>query len=163
LARYLHPANAEELANIAQETGAEVLRGKLRYPSESSGWQLGDLDLSEHLGKYRDRNLVVIIAFADKANEEQVTCSVCGFALNQAGECPRCELHNEKGAKRLRAKRQRNCSDRCKAMAVPRQTRSELFRRASGRNESASGYHPKRSSRSRLRPLNNTQERTVIL
>ena len=40
------PANAEELANIAQETGAEVLRGDLRYPSRSGGWQLGDLDLS---------------------------------------------------------------------------------------------------------------------
>jgi hypothetical protein len=45
----LHPANAEELANIADETGAEVLRGPLRYPSESGGWQLGDIDFSEHL------------------------------------------------------------------------------------------------------------------
>ena len=26
----VHPANAEELANIAEETGAEALRGKLR-------------------------------------------------------------------------------------------------------------------------------------
>jgi len=26
----LHPANSEELANIAEETGAEVLRGALR-------------------------------------------------------------------------------------------------------------------------------------
>jgi hypothetical protein len=31
-------ANAEELANLAQETGAEVPRGALRYPSESGGW-----------------------------------------------------------------------------------------------------------------------------
>ena len=31
---FLHPANAQELANIAEETGAEVLRGALRYPSE---------------------------------------------------------------------------------------------------------------------------------
>ena len=59
---YLHPANAEELANIAEETGAEVLRGRLRYPSKSGGWQLGDIDLSEHLAKYRDRSLTVIIA-----------------------------------------------------------------------------------------------------
>lgn len=34
---FLHPANAEELANIAQETGAEVLRGALWYPSEGGG------------------------------------------------------------------------------------------------------------------------------
>ncbi len=42
---FLHPANAAELANIAQEVGAEVLRGALRYPSETGGWQLGDVDL----------------------------------------------------------------------------------------------------------------------
>jgi hypothetical protein len=51
---FLHPANVAELAGIAGETGAEVLRGPLRYPSETGGWQLGDLDLSEYLSKYRD-------------------------------------------------------------------------------------------------------------
>jgi hypothetical protein len=51
---FLHPANAEELANIAKETGAEVLRGPLRYSSETGGWQLGDLGLSAHLSQYRD-------------------------------------------------------------------------------------------------------------
>ena len=40
----LHPANAEEPANIAKETGAEVLRGALRYPCATGGWQLGDAD-----------------------------------------------------------------------------------------------------------------------
>jgi hypothetical protein len=45
----LHPANAEAIAEFAEETGAEVLRGALRYPSESGGWQLGDIDLSEHV------------------------------------------------------------------------------------------------------------------
>ena len=39
----LHPANASELANIARETGAEVLRGALRYPGATGGWQLGDV------------------------------------------------------------------------------------------------------------------------
>lgn len=42
---HLHPANAEELANIADETGVEVLRGTLRYPSDGGGWQLGSMDL----------------------------------------------------------------------------------------------------------------------
>ena len=37
-------------------------RGALRYPSYSGGWQLGDLDLSEHLDRYRDHEIVVIIA-----------------------------------------------------------------------------------------------------
>ena len=98
----LYPANAEELGNTAQEAGAEVLRGPLRYPGESGGWQLGDLDLSEHLDKYRDRNLVVIIGSVGKAEEEQVVCGVCGFAQNQVGECPRCKLQNEEAARRQR-------------------------------------------------------------
>ena len=33
------PNNAQELANIARETGADVLQGELRYPSDSGGWQ----------------------------------------------------------------------------------------------------------------------------
>jgi hypothetical protein len=58
----LHPANAESIAEIAEETGAEVLRGALRYPSDSGGWQLGDVDFSEHLGKYRDHEVVIVVA-----------------------------------------------------------------------------------------------------
>ena len=96
----LHPANVEELAIIAEETGAELLRGALRYPSESGGWQLGDLDLSEYLDKYRGQELVVIIASAGKTEAEQVTCGICGFALNEVGECPRCRLAAKEGAKR---------------------------------------------------------------
>ncbi len=42
---FLHPTNVEELANIAEETGAEVLRGPLRYPSDTGGWQLGSQSL----------------------------------------------------------------------------------------------------------------------
>jgi hypothetical protein len=32
---FLHSTNAEEFASIAKETGAEVLCGALRYPSET--------------------------------------------------------------------------------------------------------------------------------
>ena len=39
---FLHPANVEEVTNIAEEIGTEVLRGPLRYPSEAGGWQLDD-------------------------------------------------------------------------------------------------------------------------
>jgi len=101
----LHPANAEELANIAEETGAEVLRGPLRYPRYSGGWQLGDLDLSEYLARYRDHEVVVIIASVGKAGqvETKYVCGVCGFALDEARECPRCKLQNEETAKGLRA------------------------------------------------------------
>ena len=102
---FLHPANAEELANIAQETGAEVLRGPMRYPSRSGGWQLGDLDLSEHLAKYEDHEIVVIVASLGKAGEverEKYVCGICGFAMDHVGECPRCKLQRERTARGLR-------------------------------------------------------------
>jgi len=94
----LHPVNTEELANIAQETGAEVLRGALRCPSETGGWQLGDVDLSEHLDKYRGRDVVMIIAPTGKAGMEQFICGICGFVMDEAGECPRCKLVAEETA-----------------------------------------------------------------
>jgi hypothetical protein len=61
-ATYLHPANAEAIAEFAEETGAEVLRGALRYPCDSGGWQLGDIDFSEHLDRYRDHEVRIIVA-----------------------------------------------------------------------------------------------------
>ena len=101
---FLHPANAQELANIAEETGAEVLRGALRYPSDSGGWQLGDVDLSEHLDTYRDHEVVLIIASVGKAGKKPVTCGICGFVLDKAGECPRCKLMVEETARDIEAK-----------------------------------------------------------
>jgi len=37
------PDHAEELAAIAREVGAEVLRGEKRYSSSTGGWQLGGI------------------------------------------------------------------------------------------------------------------------
>ena len=103
---FLHPANANELANIAQETGAEALRGALRYPSDSGGWQLGDVDLSEHLEKYRDRDVVLIIASVGEAGKEKVTCGVCGFVLDGVGECPRCKMMIEETTRGIEARQE---------------------------------------------------------
>lgn len=53
---FLHPTNVEEVANMAEETGAEVLRGPLCYPSEAGGWQLdsrGDTERRERIGDDR--------------------------------------------------------------------------------------------------------------
>jgi hypothetical protein len=73
------------------ETGAEVLRGPLRYPSESGRWQLGDLDLSEHLARYRDCEVTVIIAATGETEPERVVCGICGFVVDEVGNCPRCK------------------------------------------------------------------------
>ena len=102
----LHPANAEELVTIAQETGAEVLRGALRYPSESGGWQLGDLDLSEHLSKYRDQEITLIIAATGDAQEPPAVCGICGFALGEGGACARCKLFDEMIARGIRRRQE---------------------------------------------------------
>lgn len=107
---FLHPANAEEIAGIAAEAGAEVLRGPLRYPSESGGWQLGEaetaLDLSEYLSRYRDCELVLIIAATGEAQEPPIICGICGFVLDEAGDCPRCKLMDEENAKRWQARKE---------------------------------------------------------
>lgn len=104
---FLHPANVQEIARIAAESGAEVLRGPLRYPSETGGWQLGDEDLSEHLTKYRDCEVTVIIAATGKAEPEKVICGICGFVLDEVGECPRCKLVNKWAARVVEAQQER--------------------------------------------------------
>ena len=100
----LHPANAEELANIAEETGADVLRGPLRYPSYSGGWQLGNIDFSEYMDKHCDHEIVVIIASVGKAGEvekEKYVCGICGFEMTELRECPRCKLQRARTARGL--------------------------------------------------------------
>ena len=87
-----------------------MLRGPLRHPSDSSGWQLGDIDFSEHLAKYRDHEVVIIIASLGEAGEvqkEQYICGICGFALTELRECPRCKMQIEKTARGLRRRQQR--------------------------------------------------------
>lgn len=100
----LHPANAEELARIAEETGADVLRGRLRYPGNSCTWDLGDVALSAHLERYRDQQVTIIIAATGEAEPETFTCGICGFVLNAAGECPRCKQINRLTAAAMTAK-----------------------------------------------------------
>jgi hypothetical protein len=99
---FLHPANAEELANVAKETGAEVLRGPLRYPSETGSWQLGDVDLGKYLWQYRDHEVTLILAVTGKV-EEQIVCGICGFVMDKVGDCPRCKLLNQAIAGAIKA------------------------------------------------------------
>ena len=109
-----------ELANIAKETGAQVIRDPLRYPSETGGWQLGDtvldrpcpvrqgqgtvqcVDLGEHLWQYRDHKVTLILAVTGKV-EEQIVCGICGFVMDELGDCPRCRLLNRAIAGAIKA------------------------------------------------------------
>lgn len=69
-------------AGHTRNISPRVLCGPSCYLGEIGGWQSGNLDLSDHLAKYRDRDLVVVIASVGQAEEEQVVCGICGFALN---------------------------------------------------------------------------------
>jgi len=91
--------NAQELAAIAGEVGAEVLAGHLRYPSATGGWQLDDIDLDEYLARHRDRRLVLIIAPVSGEEPMTFTCAICGFVMERAGECPQCRLQVEEAAR----------------------------------------------------------------
>lgn len=95
------PANAEELVVIAREVGAEVLAGHLRYPSETGGWQFGDLDLDEYLARYRDQTLMLIIAPVSGEEPLMNTCDICGFIHRKYGECPRCRIEIKEAAAEL--------------------------------------------------------------
>ena len=98
--------------------GAIVLKGHLRYPSETGGWTLsvlqrqgaealGDLDLDEYLAQFRDRQLVLIVAPISDVEPATVVCGICGFALNEVGECAspgvtvRCKLEIAERAKEI--------------------------------------------------------------
>lgn len=53
------PSNIHELANVAREIGAEVIGGTVSYPSEITGWQIGDVNFCETLEQYRRRRVQV--------------------------------------------------------------------------------------------------------
>jgi len=90
---YVDSAMASQLANMAREAGAEVLEGSLHFPSSSGGWQLGNVDLNDYLGRHRDQRLMLILVPAGKTETETVTCNVCGYLMAEDDEeCPRCKF-----------------------------------------------------------------------
>lgn len=90
----IDPNQADELASLARQAGAEILEGELHYPSPERGWQLGELDLGAMLESYRDQRLMMLLLPLGKAETELVTCGDCGFSFvpDESGDCPRCKL-----------------------------------------------------------------------
>jgi hypothetical protein len=67
--------------------------------------------LSEHLARYRDHEVVIVVASVGKVGEvdkSKYVCGVCGFALDGLGECPRCKMQIERTARGARARWQRD-------------------------------------------------------
>ena len=67
---------------------------------------MGDADLGEHLDKYRDREVVLIIASVGKAGKKKVTCGICGFVIGEAGACLRCKMMAEETARDTKAEQE---------------------------------------------------------
>jgi hypothetical protein len=65
----------------------------LLYASETGGWQLGELDLSEYLDPYRDQRLVLIIAPMGQSAPQNYTCGICGFVMSEVDESHREAAH----------------------------------------------------------------------
>jgi hypothetical protein len=105
--------NAEELAAMAQEIGAEVIRGQVRYPSRTGDIEVGGVDIGEYLYELKGEEVVVIVAPLGPAEEAPVICGLCGTPYE--GEvCPTCKAEREaaKGAIEERLGHDREEKDR---------------------------------------------------
>ena len=78
--------NASEVAIIVREVGAVVFEGALRYPSDTGGWLVGDLDFCDYLDRYRNQQVMVTIAPLGQA--PALSYSACGRYNHVEKACP---------------------------------------------------------------------------
>jgi hypothetical protein len=98
-----HEQHTQGLSSSAIGSGAELLRGALHYDEESGNWYLGDANMAPYLARYRDREVMIVIAPLGKVGAREVPrleCDICGCALDDMGDCPRCQLHFVQAARR---------------------------------------------------------------
>jgi hypothetical protein len=91
--------NTEELALIAQEVGAEIIRGPVRYPSESGDFAGGGVDIGEYLYELKDQEVMLIVAPLGPVQELPIICGLCGTPYSN-DECATCRTERE-DAKRM--------------------------------------------------------------
>ena len=92
-------SNAEELALTAQEIGAEVIRGPVRYPSETGDIEVGGVDIGEYLYDLKDQEVMLVIAAIGPVEEPLIHCGLCRTPY-EGDECPVCRTEREE-AKRV--------------------------------------------------------------
>ena len=95
----IRKSNAEELALIAQEIGAEVIRGPVRYPSDTGDIEVGGVDIGECLYELKDQEVMLVIAPVGPVEELPVICGLCRTPYD-GDECPTCRQERE-DAKRV--------------------------------------------------------------
>lgn len=91
--------NAEELAVIAEEIGAQVIRGGVRYPGRQGGFEVGKVDIEQLPCEVEDQEVVMIVAPLGPVEELPSICGLCGTPYEEK-ECPACKAEREE-AKRV--------------------------------------------------------------
>ncbi len=91
--------NADELALIAQEIGAEAIRGPVPYPSETGDVEIGGVDVGEYLYELKGHEVMLVIAPLGPVEELPVVCALCGTPYSD-DERPTCKRQRE-DAKRV--------------------------------------------------------------
>lgn len=84
---------AEDLAMIAEEAGARVLRGRVVYPGQHGGLSIGPVDLEGYLYELRDQDVIVVLAIVGEGEMPSV-CPQCGTSYRGA-ECPQCRVERD--------------------------------------------------------------------
>jgi len=105
--------NAEKLALIAQEIGAEVMRGPVRYPGEMGDIAIGAVDIGEYLYELKGQEVMLVTAPLGPVEELPIISGLCGTPYGD-DECPTCTTERE-DAKRVieeRLRKDREKTDR---------------------------------------------------
>jgi hypothetical protein len=92
------------------DRGADFIRGALRYDDESGNWYVGEVNVTPYLARYRDQDVMIVIAPLGKVStpeEPRLVCEICGCGLDEMGDCPHCQLHFMQNAWQRRERVQR--------------------------------------------------------
>ena len=87
-------SNTEELALIAEEIGAEAIRGPVRYPGKLGDIEVGGVDIGEYLYELKVQEVMLVIAPVGSVEEPPTLCGLCRTPYD-ADECPTCRAERE--------------------------------------------------------------------
>jgi hypothetical protein len=98
-----HDPQGKASRSPATGIGADLLRGTLRYDEKSGNWYLDSVNVMPYLARYRDQEVMIVLAplgTLPVREAPRLECEICGCALDELGDCPRCQLHFVQTARR---------------------------------------------------------------
>jgi hypothetical protein len=93
----------DDLASVARQMGAQVVRGPVRYAAHERSAQVGDVEIDSLLHEMAAYEVLLIVAPLDLESNHRLICPLCGGS-SQGGECPDCKAERE-GARRSQEER----------------------------------------------------------